>query len=409
MESRSVYEVELTALSHGGEAIGRLPDGRAVFVPFALPGERARVELVEEKARYARAELLELIRTSPQRIAPRCLHFGLCGGCQLQHLPYEAQLAAKVEILRDQLERIGKISDAPLQPPVAGQPWNYRNHVQFHLTAQGELGFYTTRGDRVFPIQECHLPEATIGQVWPKLVFDGETELERVGVRLGAGDDIQLILEGRDVPPDIQVEGLPLSVIHRSPAGSLVLAGSPATTLDILGRRFRVSSGSFFQVNSVMAEKMVEYLLEHLPPKNRIVVDAYCGVGLFSAFLAPRAGRLVGIEASPDACEDFTINLDEFDHVELYEAPVESALQAFEMRPDLMLVDPPRAGLSSGALDGIFKLSPAYLAYISCDVATLARDAGRLSRSGYRLLQITPFDIFPQTYHLETISLWENP
>jgi len=405
-----VFEVELTALAHGGEAIGRLPDGRAVFVPFALPGERVRVKLVEEKNRYARAEMLELLRASPQRIPPRCVHFGLCGGCHFQHLPYEDQLAAKTDILRDQLERIGKLHGAPLQPPVAGQPWNYRNHVQFHLTPQGELGYFTARGDRVFPIQECHLPEATINQVWPQLDFEGIAELERVGLRRGAGDDLQLILEGRDPhPPDIQIEGLPLSVIHSSPLGSLVLAGSPATTLEIHGRQFRISAGSFFQVNTAMAEKMVGHILEYLPQESLVVVDAYCGVGLFSAFLAPRAGRLVGIEASPDACEDFAINLDEFENVELYEAPVEDVLQALEIRPDLMLVDPPRAGLTPRALDGIFKLSPTLLVYISCDVATFARDAGRLSRSGYRIRQITPFDLFPQSYHLETISFWEKP
>ena len=405
-----MFEVELTALAHGGEAIGRLPDGRAVFVPFALPGERVRVKLVEEKNRYARAEMLELLRASPQRIPPRCVHFGLCGGCHFQHLPYEDQLAAKTDILRDQLERIGKLHGAPLQPPVAGQPWNYRNHVQFHLTPQGELGYFTARGDRVFPIQECHLPEATINQVWPQLDFEGIAELERVGLRRGAGDDLQLILEGRDPhPPDIQIEGLPLSVIHSSPLGSLVLAGSPATTLEIHGRQFRISAGSFFQVNTAMAEKMVGHILEYLPQESLVVVDAYCGVGLFSAFLAPRAGRLVGIEASPDACEDFAINLDEFENVELYEAPVEDVLQALEIRPDLMLVDPPRAGLTPRALDGIFKLSPTLLVYISCDLATFARDAGRLSRSGYRIRQITPFDLFPQSYHLETISFWEKP
>lgn len=404
-----MFEVELTALAYGGEAIGRLPDGRAVFVPFVLPGERVRVKLVEEKNRFARAELLELLTASPQRIPPRCIHFGLCGGCHFQHLPYEAQLAAKTDILRDQLERIGKLHGVPLRPPVARQPWNYRNHVQFHLTPQGELGYFTARGDRVFPIQECHLPEATISQVWPQLDFEGISEIERVGLRRGAGDDLQLILEGRDPhPPDIQVEGLPLSVIHSSPLGSLVLAGSPATTLEIHGRQFRVSAGSFFQVNTVMAEKMVEHLLEYLPQESLVVVDAYCGVGLFSAFLAPRAGRLVGIEASTDACEDFTINLDEFENVELYEAPVEDVLPALEICPDLMLVDPPRAGLTPRALDGILQLSPALLVYVSCDVATFARDAGRLSRSGYGLRQITPFDLFPQSYHLETISFWEK-
>jgi 23S rRNA (uracil1939-C5)-methyltransferase len=402
-------EIELNALAYGGEAVGRLQDGRAVFVPFALPGERVRARVIEDKKRYARAELLEVLNPSPERIEPRCVHFGLCGGCHFQHLPYEIQVAAKVEILKDQLRRIGKIENAPVLPPVYGQPWNYRNHVQFHLTSRGELGYYTHLGDRVFRLQECHLPETPINQVWPQLDFEGFADLERVGLRLGAGDDLQLILEGQDVqPPELAIEELPLSAIHISPAGTLVLAGSPATYIEVLGREFRVSAGSFFQVNTGMAERMVLHLLEHIPQVSETLVDAYCGAGLFSAFLAPRSGRLVCIESSPDACEDFTANLDEFDNVELYEAPVEEALLALELKPDVMLVDPPRSGLDPRVIDGISRCSPATLAYVSCDVATLARDAGRLARVGYRLEKITPFDLFPQSYHLETISLWER-
>lgn len=410
MESKATIEVELTALAHGGEAIGRLPDGRAVFVPFALPGERVRLVIVEDKNRYARAELIEVLEPSPQRITPRCIHFGLCGGCHFQHLPYEAQLAAKTDILKDQLERIGKIQNAPVKPPVAGQPWNYRNHVQFHLTPQGELGYFTAQGDRVFPIRECHLPEDAINQVWPQLDFEGIPDLERIGLRLGSGEDLQLTLESRDpLPPDIEVEGLPLSVIHASPAGELVLAGSPSTLLEVNARQFRVSAGSFFQVNTLMADKMVNYLLELLPQRSSLGIDAYCGVGLFSAFLAPHLERLIGIEVSPFACEDFAVNLDEFDHVELYEAPVEDVLVSLDMHPDWLLVDPPRAGLAPLALDGIVRLAPRVFAYVSCDVATFARDAGRLTRGGYRLQEITPFDLFPQSYHLETISFWEKP
>ena len=402
-------EVELTTLTHGGEALGRLPDGRAIFVPYALPGERVRARVVAEKPRYARADLLEVLSPAPERVQPRCAHFGLCGGCHLQHLRYEQQLDAKTAILRDQLQRIGGISEPPFLPAVAGQPWNYRNHVQFHLTGEGRLGYFTRRGESVFPIQECHLPETPINQIWPHLEFEYIPGLERIGIRLGVEDDLQLILESSDFqPPEINVEDLPISVVHLSPAGPLVLAGSQAVQMKVLERTFQVSAGSFFQVNTAAAGEMVRHLLAYLPQApNMQVLDVYCGVGLFSAFLAPHARRLVGIEASPAACADFVVNLDEFANVELYEAPAEDVLPALELKPDLVLVDPPRAGLTRPALDGILRLSAPWLAYISCDPATLARDAGRLKQGGYQLEQITVFDLFPQTHHIESISLWQ--
>jgi 23S rRNA (uracil1939-C5)-methyltransferase len=173
-----------------------------------------------------------------------------------------------------------------------------------------------------------------------------------------------------------------------------------------LGREFRVSAGSFFQVNTVMADKMVQHLLDKLPLPARTVLDVYCGAGLFSAFLAPRCERLIGIESSPSACEDFAANLDEFDHVELYEGMAEDVIPLLEMEQPIVLVDPPRAGVEVRALDGIQQLAPQTIAYVSCDPSTLARDTARLIAGGYRLVEVTPFDLFPQTYHIESISIF---
>jgi 23S rRNA (uracil1939-C5)-methyltransferase len=410
MDSRLDIEIELTTLAHGGEALGRLPDGRAVFVPFALPGERVRARIVEDKSRYLRADLLEVISPAPQRVSPRCTHYGLCGGCHLQHLTYEGQTTAKREILRDQLQRLGSLDNPPAREAVASQPWNYRNHVQFHLTPEGKLGYHPLRPGGTFPLQECHLPQTLLNQVWPQLEFEGLPGVERVGLRQGDDGDLQLILESRDPhPPEISIEELDISVVHVSPAGSLVLAGSPATTLTVLGRPFQVSAASFFQVNTPVAEEMVAHLLSEasLPPEA-VVLDVYCGVGLFSAFLAPLVQRLIGVEASPEACEDFAINLDEFDHVELYQAFVEDVLPALDVKPDLVVVDPPRAGLGRRALQALLGLSAPRIVYVSCDPATLARDARQLKLGGYHLQQITPFDMFPQTYHIESISIWKR-
>ena len=417
MESwmEKIYEVELKSFAYGGEAIGRLPDGRAVFVPFAIPGEKVRLELVEEKRAFARARLLEVLEPSPQRIPPRCAHFGLCGGCHYQELPYPAQLAAKTAILRDQLERLGGLKAPPVQPAVASpQEYQYRNHVQFHLTPQGALGYHKPRSNEVIAIQECHLPEPALNALWPQLAFEPLTEIERIALRLGANDDLQIILESRDpAAPDLSVEELPVSVVHLSPAGALVLAGSPDIQITVRGRSFRVSAGSFFQTNTAIAQAMVEHVLALLEQWDGlspavVALDVYCGVGLFSAFLAPHVGRLVGVEAAPSAADDFSANLDEFDNVELYEAPAEAVLPGLDLRPDLILVDPPREGIQSAALDGLLRLAAPRLVYVSCDPATLGRDARRLSAAGYQLETITLFDQFPQTYHIESISLWQK-
>ena len=409
--SINTIKLELTDMAYGGEALGRLPDGRVAFVPYSIPGETVRVRLVDEKPRYVRAELIEVLRASPKRIQPRCTHFTNCGGCHYQHIPYQEQLQTKSAILQDQLKRIGNISEIPILPPVASPcPWNYRNHVQFHLDPLGKLGYLKTHSEEVLAIRECHLPESAINSLWPLLDFEPIPGLERIGLRLGADEDMMLILESRDwQAPRVEVEELPISVVHLSPAGSFVMVGSEYVCFEILGRSLRVSAASFFQVNTAMAALMVEHLLDRLPlTETSTVVEVYCGVGLFSAFIAARVKRLICIEASPAACQDFVINLDEFDNVELYKAPTDQVLPHLELKPDIILVDPPRSGIDRRSIQGILNLAPSVLAYVSCDPSTLSRDARQLIKGGYRLKQITPFDLFPQTYHIESISLWER-
>lgn len=428
------YELTLTTLTYGGDALGRLDDSRAVFVPFGLPGERVRVRLTEEKRGFARGEIVEILQSAPERIVPKCKHFfsltptplpegegqrvrGFCGGCHYQHLPYEMQLKVKADILRDQLTRIGKIQNPPVKPMVASpNEWNYRNHMQFHLTEDGKLGFVSPlpdlgqgrRGEGIIPITECHLPEASINAFWPQIEFEPDTNIERVSIRAGMDDELMLVLES-DSPetPAIDIEA-GVSVSHVFEDHAIVIAGDDHIIIKVLDRGFHVSAASFFQVNTAMAGKMIEHLLNRLPIPQSAIFDVYCGVGLFSAFLAPKCKQLIGIESSASACEDFAINLDEFDNVELYEDLAENVLPALKVKPDIILVDPPRAGLEKQALDAIVKLNSKTIAYVSCDPSTLARDAARLIQNGYQLTDVTPFDLFPQTYHIESISLFEK-
>ncbi|MFH1523999.1 MAG: class I SAM-dependent RNA methyltransferase, partial [Chloroflexota bacterium] len=355
-----------------------------------------------------RAELVEVLEPSPERIEPRCKHFVVCGGCHYQHLSYPNQLKAKTEILRDQLIRIGKIENPPVQSITASpSEWNYRNHIQFHVTRDGKLGYIAADGRNILPITECHLPEETLNAIWPGLQFEPGLGLERVSLRLGCDEEAMLILESGE-PPELELEA-GLSVVHLNGEDSVVMAGEDTLVMQVNKRPFRVSAASFFQVNTVMAGKMVEHLLAKLPvSSSATLLDVYCGAGLFSAFFAPYVGRLIGVESSSSACDDFTVNLDEFDNVELYQAPAEDVLPNLDLKPDIVIVDPPRAGLERHALDALLVLGPERIAYVSCDPSTLARDAARLMAGGYRLIEVTPCDLFPQTYHIESISIMEK-
>ncbi|HEX9012798.1 MAG TPA: class I SAM-dependent RNA methyltransferase [Anaerolineaceae bacterium] len=399
-------EVLINNLAMGGEGLGRLPDGRAVFIAFTLPGERVLAAPYEEKRGYVRARLVEVLEASPDRITPRCVHYGTCGGCHFQHMNYAAQLQAKQRILADQLARIGGIEHPPVNATIPSpSEWYYRNHVQFHLDPEGKLGYYTRDSSRVFALHECHLPEPLLNSTWPQLDFEPTPDLERIGLRLGVEDDVMLILEGTQAP-DLSLD-LPLSAAYLGPNGLTVLVGDDNLAMEVGGRLFRVSAGSFFQVNTPMAEALVMFLLRHLPlSQMSTILDVYCGVGLFSAFLAPRAGQLVGIEQSESACADFSVNLEQFDNVSLYQGAAEQILPALDIHPDIAVVDPPRAGLDRRALDALVNLRPPVLAYVSCDPATLARDARRLLSAGYQLQSSTPFDLFPQSYHIESVSIF---
>ncbi len=406
-----VFDLKIDRLAYGGDAVSRLADGRVVFVPYAIPGELVRVQLVEEKARHARARLVEVLEPSPERILPRCRHYTTCGGCHYQHMQYSAQLKAKAAILREQLERIGGVREVPEIESIASpEPWYYRNHIQFHLTPQGQLGFQKAHSDQAFAIQECHLPEASLNRLWPQIEIEPAVGLERISLRQGLGDDQMIILES-STPESLEfsIEALPVSIIQIDMAWSLVLAGSDHIIMEVLGRRFKVSANSFFQVNTQQAANLVQRMLDHISlAEGLTVLDVYSGVGLFSAFLAPKVTRLVGIEISPEACSDFTDNLDEFNHVELYEATAEVVLGAKAFKPEVIVMDPPRAGLGAKTVEGILSQGAECLAYISCDPATLARDGKMLIAGGYKLQNLVLIDMFPQTYHIESLSIWEK-
>jgi 23S rRNA (uracil1939-C5)-methyltransferase len=399
-------EITIEKIVHGGDAMGRAPDGRPVFIPFAAPGERIRVEMRESRKGFFRARLLEVLEPAPDRIAPRCRHFGECGGCQFQHLAYPSQVRAKESILREQLLRLGGILEAPIRPTIVSpNAWNYRNHVQ-GTPAGKRLGFFRAGSQEVLPIDECHLPEPRLWELWNKLDWEPGPGLRQIGFRAG-DDDEMIVFEGEAGQiPEVVVESDVSAAWLDSQGEAFYLAGGPLR-YEILGRAFTVSAGSFFQVNTAQIPAMVKTVMGMAEPTgNETALDIYCGTGLFSAFLAERAARVIGIEESASAAADFEINLDTYDTVELYAASAEAALEAITARVDVAVVDPPRSGLSAPAMRALLRAAPGRVVMVSCEMSTLARDARILTRAGYRLTDLAPIDMFPQTSHLETVSCW---
>jgi 23S rRNA (uracil1939-C5)-methyltransferase len=403
--------VTLEKQVYGGECLGRLSDGRTVFVPLGMPGEQVEIEITENKERYVRGRIVSTLVNSPYRIVAPCPHYGSCGGCQYQHITYAQQLTIKTEVVLDQLKRLGKLNDIPFSGIAPSpNPFHYRNQVQFHPDGAGRLCYQSMDGSGLIPIQTCLLPNEGIAELWPQMTLEPDSGLRRVSFREDSLGNPLIVFEGEDeVSPEMDIE-LPVSATYLNPDGeAFTLAGEDFLIYEILGKTLKVSPESFFQVNLPVATEMVKHILGHLPKEHfDHILELYAGVGLFSTFLADNAESLTAIEASPSACYDFADNLDAFDNVSLYEGPVESILPGLlsELKNvDLVVVDPPRAGLHSRALDALVKLEPKQLLYISCDPATLARDLQRLSKAGYTLADVHLFDMFPQTFHVETVVL----
>ena len=387
-KARSI-PVTLEDIAHGGDAIGRV-DGRVVFASYGIPGEVVQVEVRQEKRDYLKGRVSQVVEPSPHRITPPCRYFGTCGGCQWQHIDYPFQLELKQRILKDQLERIGKI-DSPYVPPTLPSPqtFHYRNHARFSLDASGHLGFIQADGYKFMEIDYCHLmhPEinATLAQLQGKCAG-----AHQISVRYGRGTGDQLVLPSLD-HQDIDVE-----------------SGQPHYFEVLLGYRFRVSGPSFFQVNTLQTERLVGAVRDRLDFKgDELLVDAYAGVGTFAVLLAPYVRRVVAIEESTSAVQDAQVNCAPLKNVELVLGKTETVLPELRERPDAVILDPPRVGCHRKVLDVLLDLAPPRIAYVSCDPATLARDLGILCHRGYRLKEALPVDIFPQTHHIETVATLE--
>ena len=426
-------DVRISGLAHGGDGVARLPDGRAVFVRGSCPGDLARVHVQESHDRWARASVLEILEPSPERVQPPCPYFGACGGCQWQHISYERQLAAKQANLTEALQRIGHLDAPPVEDIVAAPaPYAYRNKVELSAGSgpRGLLLGFTRMGTAdLLPVDAClllppkrqGLPKALSGAL-RFLASRGATGIVRASVRVSSADEVAVNLwtHGGPFPRAATARTVAESTGARTVTRVIVrgaserrdisqvevLAGPPAWQETLAGDRYSVSAPSFFQVNTAAALSLRSLAVDALAADGSTrAADLYAGVGTFTLPLARMAGTTVAVESSKWALADLRRNL-ESAHLSAEIVPGDAAHALPDLgHLDAVLVDPPRSGLSEPALNALAKTRAARVVYVSCDPATLARDVVRLGDAGYAPVRFVPVDLFPQTYHVETVAL----
>ncbi|MFQ5860735.1 MAG: 23S rRNA (uracil(1939)-C(5))-methyltransferase RlmD [Dehalococcoidia bacterium] len=379
--------LSLTGLGRLGEAMAEY-DGKPVFVFGGIPGEEVEVEVVRRHRRYIAAQVVEVLVPSPHRVSAPCPYFGPCTGCQWQPVDYRQQLEWKQQVVVDALRRVGGLEEVPVPPTIpALEPFGYRNHARFTVGPGGALGFVHRESRRFVRIEVCMLMHPHINQALGQLQGRcGETtQLSlRCGIQSG----------GLLVQPTLHAPEVPLPTGQQSYIESLK------------GHDFHIAASSFFQVNTRQAERLVELVAERLHLSGReLLVDAYAGVGTFAVLLASQARRVVAIEESLSAVRNAQANAQGIPNVEFLQAKVEEALRQLGERPDAVILDPPRAGCHRRALDALVELAPPRVVYVSCDPATLARDLKVLCQGPYRVEEVQPVDMFPQTHHLECVAI----
>ena len=428
-------------LIYGGDGLARLPadergPGKALFVPFVLEGEKISASIREEKPGFARAQLEDILEPSTQRIQPTCPYYQHCGGCHYQHTSYENQLAIKSAILRESLRRTAKLelqTELTIHP---SPPWNYRNRTRLQVRADSTfaLGYFKMSSHELLPVEQCPISSSlinrAIGVVW-ELGRAGQVPSTLREIELFADADdarvqVELYLDPREEKAKRTQAGQALAHRLRDTlpeiANAYVFARSKQSARGTQGQiseepdwsvkadefryrtrtaSFRVSGGSFFQVNRHLIDELV--ILATANRSGELALDLYAGVGLFTTALAASFRHTIAVESSQSSAADLKYNIPA--NVKAVRSTVDEYLAAkgAKLHPDLVIVDPPRAGLGERVARNLARLSARQITYVSCDPATLARDLVHLTAGGYRVEQVHLLDLFPQTYHIESV------
>ncbi|MFJ9175689.1 class I SAM-dependent RNA methyltransferase [Streptomyces sp. NPDC102360] len=423
------YEVEVGPVAHGGHCIARTAEGQVLFVRHTLPGERvvARVTEGEEGARFLRADAVQVIEASKDRVEAPCPYSGpgRCGGCDWQHAKPGAQRRLKGEVIAEQLQRLAGLTpeeagwDGTVMPAEgdklpSGQVPQWRTRVQYAVDADGNAGLRRHRSHEVEPIEHCMIAAEGVSELGiEKRDWSGMESVEAIAA--SGSQDRQVILAPKPGArlPIVELDK-PVSVmrVEEKDGGVHRVHGRPFVRERADGRTYRVGSGGFWQVHPQAADTLMRAVMQGLlPRKGDMALDLYCGVGLFAGALADRIGdkgAVLGIESGKRAVEDARHNLEAFDRVRIEQGKVEAVLPRTGISEvDLIVLDPPRAGAGKKTVTHLTTLGARRIAYVACDPAALARDLGYFKEGGYRVRSLRAFDLFPMTHHVECVAILE--
>jgi 23S rRNA (uracil1939-C5)-methyltransferase len=427
-------DITIEKLIYGGDGLAH-HEGSTVFVPFVLPAERVAVEAVEQKKKFVRGRVGRILQAAPERVAARCPHFGICGGCDYQHIPYEAQLRFKAEILRETLRRIGKIEWAGEITTHGSPPWAYRNRAQWKVRplensgdeaasetgadggAKLGIGYFRANSTALCAVEDCSI----ISPLLLKSLLSLRAALAAGALPRGLREieafvdaaDAKLLLTAtfagfpsraaehaetfRKTVPEIA------SLLFHDPSHDrMELYGPGFVEYTAGGISYRVGHFSFFQVNRFLVEELAREVVER-EEGGRLAIDLFAGVGLFSVPLAKKLARVLAVESNPAAARDLETNMRGQGSIEVRSAEVEQFLKRNKERPELVVLDPPRAGMTPESVERVCKLRPERITYVSCEPPTLARDLVLFGKAGYECTDVHLFDLFPQTFHMETV------
>jgi 23S rRNA (uracil1939-C5)-methyltransferase len=418
--------VRIEKLVYGGEGLAH-HEGHTVFAPFVLPDENVSIEPVETRKKFIRGRVAQIKTPSADRAVAPCPYFGVCGGCDYQHIPYELQLRYKAEILRETLSRLGRLQwDGPIVPHTS-PPFGYRNRVQWKIArdegGSPEIGYFQAGSQKLCAIRQCPIASPrlneTLGAI-VNLLRTGKLPAELREIEAFADhDDTRLLLNlALDAVNGAYTEiaalfrsalpSIDTILIHDRRADRFELSGPGHISYRVGNYSYRIGHLSFFQTNRFLLDELVHTVIGEA--RGRLALDLFAGVGLFSVPLANRFERLIAVESNMAAARDLEANLHASGAASpnLRNTTVEAFLEQWQERPDLVVLDPPRTGVAARALARLTKIAPQEIVYLSCDPATLARDLAILigdtqNPRGYRISELHLVDIFPQTYHIEAL------
>jgi 23S rRNA (uracil1939-C5)-methyltransferase len=439
-------DVTIEKLIYGGDGLAHHA-GSTVFIPFVLPTERVAAVPVEQKKKFVRARVEQLLEPSPQRTLPPCPHFGICGGCNYQHIPYETQVQYKTEILRETLRRVGRIHWTDEIKAHASPPWAYRNRAQWKVrppseaalaggpsqdvsgavgktTAKLDIGYFRANSAALCAVEDCAILSPLLLKTLLALreaLAEGALprELREIEAFSNEGASVTPIPDGAKLLLTANFAGFPSRIAEHAetirrvvPEAASILFHDPShdrmelfgpgfLETEAAGTKFRVGHFSFFQVNRFLVDDLLRTVCHH--ENGRLALDLFGGVGLFSIPLAKQFERVISVESNPAATRDLEANMRGLGSIEVRTTDVERFLERNKEHPELVVLDPPRDGLAHEAAKRLGRLQPASITYVSCEPPTLARDLAVLVQAGYEPAEIHLFDLFPQTFHLETV------